>query len=348
MPDTMPIANFMDLPFFTGDDADFSLENWICNIKLAHDINRWDVQTTSRFAVARLRGKAGRKAEKLMDTTFESLDALIDELRALFRDKSNSAARLREAYQHGQRAFESIEDWGKRVREIIEDNMGRPFQERQAIQLFTDLLRDGNVSLQLKMNAPATLKLAISQADQYAKMREQAFSGKGNPDQPAGGAFAATATNNYNNLAEPMEIDQITRRSNAQTNTQSRYRSFNAGRQHQASQSQPRKIDCFYCKADDHFVRDCPLKREHEEYARRAQQNIDDLRRRRERKPRGRRQANPGSRGGRVQEICDLMDRLQVLQEEEAESIDRDSEPEDIPEDETITENQPQEGQDFQ
>ena len=348
----------MDLPFFTHDDAELTLETWICNIKLAHEINKWDVQTTARFAVARMRGRAGKKAPKLMDARFETLDALFDELRALFRDKSDSAQRLREAYQNGQRPLESIEDWGTRVREIIEDNMGRPFQEKQAIQLFTDMLRDGNISLQINIQEPTTLKMAIKCAEQYARLRQRAFSGKPQSDTPAESAFRT----GHATEPEPMEIDQISRRAdynqasardynrtNARENGPSRFNARRQGRGAPAGQQQSngRRMDCFYCGAAEHRIRDCPLRKEHEEYAREARLNISDLRRRRDRRSRGRKPTNTGYKAGRVQEMCDIMERLNILQEEEAASLDEDSAEEDLPEDDNA-ENQAKDEKDFQ
>ena len=215
--------------------------------------------------------------------------------------------------------------------------MGRPFQEKQAIQLFTDMLRDGNITLQVNIQEPKTLKAAIKCAEQYARLRQRAFSGKPQADPPAGAAFkAADATE-----PEPMEIDQISRRTgynnraNARETGQSRFNARRQGRNAPAGQQQSsgRRMDCFYCGAAEHRIRDCPLRKEHEEYAREARINISDLRRRRDRRSRGRRQPSAGYKAGRVQEMCDLMEKLNVLQEEEAASLNGDSEDEDMPED---------------
>ena len=358
---TAPQMGVMDLPFFTADDPDFSLENWIENIKLVHEFNSWTPRITARFALARMRGTAGRKAAKLSEMTFDSLESLIDAVRTLFRDRSSAAMRFRDAYQNGQGPFEAIDKWGRRVREIVEDYLGRPFQEKQAVQLFVDMLRDGNTILQLKLQDPTTLKDAIEYAERYSKLREHSFTGRHLPPAPtpAGAAFTANPTTGQCQQPEPMEIDQMSRRYGNNPPNRAKMADYQQSRPRQGSQAAKNPATptaragpaCFYCSADDHFVRECPLKKEHEAYSKRAQQSLEDLQRRRERSSRSNRGQRRRTQANRVQEICELMEKINDLQLEEADSIGRNSEAEDDDDegdDDKSNENPQNQQQDFQ
>ena len=240
----------VDIKEYSGDDKTYPLSNWLQNIKVAHRMNKWNIDETRDYVLMRAVGKAGRKLQALPPV--DTIDTLLQAINAVLKDETAMSTAIQDAMKNGQRKNETLQSLGDRVRAMMVTWGGEPFNERLAIEFFMGMLACKQTRFNIACNKKqlATLAAAVTHAEDYQANLRAMF---GNDSQAqAKMATTSTAANfsapalqhAINTSTEDMDISAMNRFQGDQRMSQ----------QHQV---------CFYCDKPGHIGIHCALLAKH-------------------------------------------------------------------------------------
>ena len=286
---------------FTGAENTISFSTWMESIRLSHELNGFTVDQTMRLVRARVDGTAKNKLDKIpRSATFDTIEALIDEIRGVFADDQDAFAKLNELWRNGQQKNESPEDLARRLKNLMRNALGEGYNERLGCNIFISALTERDMAIQVGLREPQT----IDQARDYAITFQRTIRSYDKKEQKSkvfelGSSHAA---------GEPMEIDRIFRPGPS-----------NAPRRRD---DQAKPVVCYYCEKTGHVGSNCLLLKQHRSQLKRYQLAVQRMRE----KGRGRgrfqndqRRPMRGARtmvNGSIKEMREAMEQLGQMEDD--------------------------------
>ena len=310
----------VDIKEFSAEDKNYPLANWLQNIKVAHRMNKWSIEETREYVLMRAIGKAGRKLRSLQQV--DSIESLLQAIASALKDDTAVSTAVQDAMRNGQKKNETTQALGDRVRSMVFNWMGEPFNEKLAIEFFHGMLACKQTKFNLACNKKQinTLTDAINHAEDYQANLKAMFGNEGAASRVAGTSANFTApalqhANGANVSTEDMDISAMNR--------------FQGGSRGQAQ-------TCYYCDKMGHIGTSCALLAKHKRLIANYEDRIRATTARGRGNPRFGRGANASGRGTfrgrgsgqrpyqrqfgrpmpRLQEMEELISKMREMEEE--------------------------------
>lgn len=238
----------VDIKEYNGEDKTYPLSNWLQNIKVANRMNKWSIEETRDYVLMRAVGKAGRRLQNLPHAS--TIEELLQAITVALKSETTQSTAFQDAMRNGQKKNETVQALGDRVRNMIINWGGSPFNEKLAIEFFHGMLacRQTRFNIACNKRQIATLAEAITHAEDYQANLRTMFGNEAPPQHNMAGAsanFTAPAIKNAMNMStEDMDISAMNR--------------FQGQRSQQQGQQ-----TCFYCDKLGHIGTHCNLLAKH-------------------------------------------------------------------------------------